>query len=290
MDRYVQEPIPNVLEAKDYVFRSLRAPDEYHFYNKYVPQIISTNELRQIYELKNHVTPGSRVLTVSASGEQPLFFKQYGAEYVLTFDISYNSYLLTSLKIAALQTFTKRWDYEKFVRSLIDHCKPQQLMSTPGMDKVFRNLSDVQKNHISVMDRICIPVFVDDIKCQIPYIGQDDYDKLRASVKSPFPFIWTDITELDKKLGDEKFDFVYYSNILGFIHPHKVRQVMEKTKNYVNAGGKIFLVEDVHMDLIKSATDDVYKAPDWDVQILPSPQNTGFNQFVIQRVQFTKQK
>ena len=65
---------------------------------------------------------------------------------------------------------------------------------------------------------------------------------------------------------------------------------MEKTKNYVNAGGKIFLVEDVHMDLIKSATDDVYKAPDWDVQILPSPQNTGFNQFVIQRVQFTKQK
>lgn len=288
MDKYVQEPIPNVLEAKNYVFRSSHACDCYHVYNKYIPQRIATNELRQIYELKNHVTPGARVLTVSASGEQPLFFKIYGAEYILTFDISYNSYLLTSLKIAALQAFTKRWDYEKFVRSLIDHCKPQMLMSAPGMDRVFRNLSDVQKNYIKEMDKTGVPVFEDDIACQIPFIGQDDYDKLRVAVKSPFPFIWTDITELDKKLGDDTFDFVYYSNILGFIHPHKVKQVMEKTKNHVNVGGKIFLVEDIHMDLIKSSVEDVYKAPDWNVTILPSPYGGRVNQFIIQRKQFTK--
>ena len=112
----IQKPLPNVEDAVNAILMMF----EYREFNygRYSPQMVTTNEIYQIYDLKNYVPKGAQVLTVSASGEQPLFFKLYGAKDVITFDISYNSYLLTSLKIAALCGFKKPGQYKKFLEGL----------------------------------------------------------------------------------------------------------------------------------------------------------------------------
>lgn len=279
-------PVPNLIEATETVMNMLSSFDEQNFYNKYTPQIITTNELQQIYELKNHITPDTKVLTVSASGEQPLFAKLYGAQYILTFDISYNAYLLTSLKIAAIQAFEKHTEYEQFISNLGDNCRPKMLIHTPKIDKVLSHMDNIQKNHILTMNRIKMPIFLGDISCQDYIIPQTDYEKLRESLKSPFPFIWTNITELDKKLGNDKFDIIYYSNILGFADKNNIKSVLESTKKHLNQNGKIFLVvENKFLDLIVNNICNVYDAQNWDANLLYSPNKDSFNEIIIQHKQ-----
>jgi len=284
-----ETPEPNIKEAADTVFGMLSQFDEQNFYNEYTPQIVTTNELQQIYELKNHITTDTKVLTVSGSGEQPLFFKLYGAKYIVTFDISYNAYLLTSLKIAAMQAFNKHTEYESFIRNLGDYCRPKMLMRTPKMGDVLQYLDTTQKNHLYLMDSFGLPVFLGDISCQNYTIPQNDYEKLRESIKQPFPFIWTDIAQLDKKLGDDKFDIIYYSNILGLMNHDKIKSVLEDTKKHIKPNGKLFLVvENKFLDLITHNLAKTYKMPNWCARLLPSTNKDCFNQIIIQNNQHTK--
>jgi len=286
MNQYEQVPVPNIKEATETVLEMLADFDEENFYNKYTPQIVTTNELYQIYELQNHIKPGAKVLTVSASGEQPLFAKLYGADYVLTFDISYNAYLLTSLKIATIQTFEKHTDYEHFMGNLGGYCKPGMLLRAPKMYNVLSHLDNITKNHMSGMDYLGMPVLLGDSSCQYYTIRQNDYDKLRQLVKKPFPFIWTDIDALDKKLGDDDFDIIYYSNILDFANPEKTRTVLENTKKHLKPNGKLFLVvADRYIISMIEAVYDVYQTQGWKTGLRESLDDRGFRQIIIQREQ-----
>lgn len=285
MNKY-ETPVPNLVEATDTVMAMLQSFDEQNFYNRYTPQIVTTNEIEQIYELKKHINTCAKVLTVSGSGEQPLFSKLYGAEYVLTFDISYNAYLLTSLKIAAMQTFENHTEYEQFIKHLGHFCKPGKLTHTPKIYNVFQHMDTIQKNHIKNMDCLGMPIFLGDISCQNYTIQQSDYENLRESVKSPFPFVLTNIIDLDKKLGSDKFDIIYYSNILSFINPTRIKSVLENTNKHLNPGGKIFLVvENKKLDTTVNNIRNTYDAANWCPTLLYSPNPNSFNLIIIENKQ-----
>ena len=83
MNKYIKRPLPNVEDAKHAIDCMIAGCSEDEFYNKYTPQMVTTNEFYQIRELENHIKPDAKVLTVCASGEQPLFFKLYGAKNIL---------------------------------------------------------------------------------------------------------------------------------------------------------------------------------------------------------------
>lgn len=288
MNQYTKEPIPNLAEAVQTVTRLLTHFDTKTFYSEYTPQMVTTNELSHIYNLKQHIKPGASVLTVGGSGEQPLFCKMYGADNVVTFDVSYNSYLLTSVKIAALQAFDKNTDYEKFVYDLSHYCKPGQLMDTPKLNYVMPYLTYAQKNHLRYTDEIGIPVFLGDISCDFYCIPQQQYEILRQSVKTPFPFIWTNITELDKKLGNENFDLVYYSNILSFLEPQKIAPVLESTKKHINPGGSLFLLSEFNepKPAIMNTVRDVFEnASDWNIDFKHARKFGDFHDIIIKHCQ-----
>lgn len=291
MNQYTQEPVPNSIEAAQTVLHMLGHFDEKTFYNKYTPQIITTNELTHIYKLKQHITPGAKVLTVGGSGEQPLFCKMYGADNVVTFDVSYNSYLLTSVKIAAIQAFKNSTEYEKFIHNLVDCSRPGQLMDTPKLNYVVPYLTNAQKNHLRFTDEIGIPVFLGDTSCDFYYIPQQQYEKLRQSVKTPFPFIWTNILDLDKKLGDDTFDIVYYSNILSFLEPQKIAIVLESTKKHINPNGKLFLLSEYNTSTptIMNTVGSIFgNKSDWNIQFNHAKNLNDFHTIVIQHKQNIK--
>lgn len=291
MNYQYSEPIPNPVEAAQTVLKTLVHFDKKTFYNKYTPQIITTNELSHIYNLKNYITNGARVLTVCASGEQPLFCKLYGAGDVITFDVSYNAYLLTSTKIAALQAFCQSNDFEQFIHNLIHYSKPGQLMHTPKLNQIMPYLTNLQRKHIRFTDEIGIPVFLGDISCDFYYIPQDQYEYLRQSVKTPFPFIWTNITDLDKHLGNDCFDIIYYSNILSFLEPQKIGPILESAKKHINHGGNLFLLSEYNESRpsIMNIVNDVFgNAPGWNINFKHATKLGDFHNIIIQRNQNIK--
>ncbi len=293
MNSYTQKPLPNLNEAMENVLQTLADfvanPTEASFYTEYSPQIVTTNEIYQIYELKNHIQPGAKVLTACGSGEQPLFFKLYGADDVITFDISYNSYLLTCLKIAALQTFKTSKEFTQFLCELKYHVKFKRLLHTPKIHYVIPKLGDIEKRHLVCTDGFNIPVFLDDISCQFYEIPQQDYEKLRGLVKSPFPFIWKNILDLDKELNDNKFDIIYYSNILDFIDDYKIIPLLENTKKHVNNNGKIFfVVKNKSASPIVDIAHDVFDSNNWDTSFAVSEKEQTFKLLIIKNKQLTK--
>lgn len=301
-----QRPLPNVKEAKSAIEKMLASCQECDFYHRYTPQMVTTNEFYQIREIEEYITSGAKVLTVCGSGEQPMFFKMYGAGDVVSFDISYNSYLLTSLKIAALQSFDKTEDYRQFINVLYNN--PNDLLTNPTIHNVVKKLNKVERNYISEAIDV-VPIFWSAQSCYFYTIPQNYYDKSRQLIKKPFPFIWTDITELCDKLfipnktpeNDNrilfqipsvktgkyaKFDIIYYSNILEFMQPYHIGKVLKDTINIIKPNGKLFLTVRNISDNIELMTDSInyiYDSSEWDKKTLPEKQ--GFLQIIIQRKQ-----
>ena len=277
MSGFTQAPVPRFSDAVDDMWRR-RISCEHEPYNRYTPTLVTTNEIKQIYELKKHIVPGASVLTVLGSGEQYFFSLLYGAKNVLSFDISYHSYLLTSLKMAAIQTFNKTTEYKKFLECL--YCIPQEnLLDDKRISRVLRNLGKVEKDYVSeAVNKLY--VFWQNESCNLYDITQHDYKRLKKIVRYPLPFIWTDIVDLDAVLGKRSFDIVYYSNILSFLSEENVISVLKDTKMHMKPNGKLFLVMEDYR--IRSLVQSVYPLPEWQERLL---QDGRFYQMIVQRKQ-----
>lgn len=236
-----QPPIPDVNDANTWYFRMLISADnEYNIYNKYYPCLTTTNEYQQILQTKKFVTHDSNVLTVTGSGEQPLFFKLFGAKHVLTFDISYHSYLMTQLKITALKTFRNTKDYYKFLYDM-HNTEDTEFLESKIINSVIQNLNKTEKDYFYKMVQK-IRLFYTRDNCDLYTISNKDYKKLRENQKEPFDFIWTDIIDLDKKVNNNTFDIVYYSNICNFLRQRDFKRVLQKTQTLLKPHGKLFLI------------------------------------------------
>lgn len=292
MPKYHEAPIPNVADAikegkRIYNYRMSHPynADLKKMYGSYNPQMVTTNELNQILKLRYFITPGSSFLGTCGSGEQALFAYLFGAKNNVFFDISYNAYWLTCLKIGAIKAFDKHTEYENFVQELKENCGPAgSLLKVPNIWHVLTYLTDVQVKYLELMDGARMPVVVRNRTCQFFDITQTDYDRLKQSVEMPIPFIRTDIRNLDEKLGEDKFDNVYYSNILCWVEPYEVEPILEKTKKCIKPGGRLFLMADcVSFDSMLTAATNVYSGPEWDVVFLPK--DDDIYQIIVQRAQ-----
>lgn len=248
-------PEPDINVAIEEMSRLHLSDEDYDFYCKYYPCLTITNEYEQIKQTKKYIDQNSNVLTVSGSGEQLIFFKLYGAKNVITFDCSYNSYLMTQLKIAALKTYDTPKDYYKFLNDLYK-TEDKFFLKTESINRVIKNLKETDRNYLcSAVQKIRL--FYTNTCCNRYKFTESNYSKLREIVKEPFPFILSDIKNLDEKLDGQKFDIIYYSNICDFLHLYEVRIVLEKTQEYLNPDGKLFLVTSpgYKKDVITTAID-----------------------------------
>ncbi len=270
-------PVPNIEEALEEMWRLNISSDDYGFYSEYYPCLTTTNEYEQIMQTKKHIKD-QNVLTVLGSGEQPLFFKLFGAKNVITFDISYNSYLMTQLKIAAIKTYDKSEDYFRFLNDL-HHTEDTYFLKNKRINRVFDNLKEEHKNYLCKASQK-VEMFYTKTCCDLYKLSETDYSKLREIVKTPFPFILSDIKNLDEKLDGQKFDVVYISNICSYLHPYDIRPVLNKTKEFLKPNGKLFLVTagDYKFDTITNALDHTFGLSS--LQFFP--EKKGFNLIMVQ--------
>lgn len=278
MQEHNKAPVPDITKAikemKQLYYYRLSHPynmDLKKMYGPYTPQIITTNELNQILNLRYFITPGSSFLGTCGSGEQALFAYLFGAKNNVFFDISYNAYWLTCLKIGAIKAFDKHTEYEQFVQDLKENSGQfGDLLKVPNIWHVLSYLSDVQIKYFENMCNARMYILTRNRTCQFYNINQKDYDILKNSVELPIPFIHTDIRNLDEKLNDKKFHNIYLSNILCWVEPYEVEPILEKIKKHINPGGNLFLMTDCfELDNMWKAATNVYSLPEYEVCVLP---------------------
>ena len=266
-------------DIKKLLFNESVAP-----YNAFSGTLVLTNELPQIKELKKYISSDTKILTVSGSGEQPLFFKMYGAKNVITFDISFTSYLVTSLKMSAIQIFTTNTEYNMFLDDLYTIKTLDDLSQKKYLSKAVQNLNEENKFYMekTILYQDRRGLLYRNSSCNFYSLNQKEFDLLRKSLKTNIPFIWTDIKRLYKGIYKEKFDIIYYSNILSFKESSSFNKILENAKQHLTSTGKFVITLEPHnLDKIQNAVKDVFLRG-FDVKILP--QKEYFQQMIVQPV------
>jgi hypothetical protein len=181
-----------------------------------------------------------KVLTVSASGDHPLFCKRYSAKYITTFDVTYTSKLIMDIKTVAIKTLTFN-NYWQLLNNLWDN---PNIKSVPNFNRIMSELDSDEQEYIHVMDG---KFALFNFGTPPSYYESDKnthkslYTELQQVDLSAFPFIWTDIENLDTKLQNNTYDFIHLSNILDYVSDDIKVSVLKSLTQRLNCGGRILM-------------------------------------------------
>ena len=215
-------------------------------FGPYSPTYLIATEENADQDVKRYMYNGKekkyckKVLTVSASGDQPLFCKRYGAEHITTFDITYASKIIMDIKTVAI----KKLSFDNYWRLLKGLWNNPNIASVPNFDCIMPELDLNEQNYIRVMNgKFALFNF------GTPpgyYISDKDthkslYKELQSADLPRFPFVWTDIAQLDAKLQDNTYDFIHLSNILDYVNDDVKTSVLISLTKRLNYGGRILM-------------------------------------------------
>lgn len=196
---------------------------------------VTTNE--PIDKYPTLVPPqNKRILTVAASGDQPLAYAAAGAAHIDTFDITINACAIMDFKTTALKMPVDKAEYEKLILSFKDLRKPYDLFP-----HIVNNMPDRTRALMEYhTENWFNGVFTTEY---FKSVYEPHFDAItRNALNTPFNFIWTDLINLHKYL-DCTYDIIYLSNIFDHYHFHKrtsdIFQTIWHLWPHLNTGGQM---------------------------------------------------
>lgn len=178
---------------------------------------------------------GADVLTVAASGDQPIFYKLYGANHVDTFDISYAAKVMMDVKTAAIRRLDNR-QYRQMLNGINTACG---IADVPEYRIVQDLCPDDSQKFIREMHGFEYYLRGGLWSETVPFASE--YDVLKKSVNGNFNFIWTDLDSLAGRLN-KKYDQMYLSNILQYgCSLRRVARIANDLAESLNPHGQIML-------------------------------------------------
>ncbi|MBD5391343.1 hypothetical protein HDR66_00895 [bacterium] len=184
-------------------------------------------------------TKNRRILSVAASGDQPLLYRASGATHVDTFDLTINACAIMDFKTTASQLLNYT-EYLMAVLSLKSGCKIPQNIFNMVVDSMPERTRELMHN----LGTYRKDAFMRDRYCNNSFPKTDEiYKQIHQTSTTPFNFIWADLGHLSGYL-DGKYDIMYLSNIfehyLGFGRaPMDIRITIQSLWPYLNVGGYI---------------------------------------------------
>jgi hypothetical protein len=181
---------------------------------------------------------GAAVLTVAGSGDQALFYKLSGAKFIDTFDITYNAKVIQDIKSAAIKHIN-RVEYIKLLENL--HFANGELsISLLQKYDIWNSLTkesrEAIENHAKDMLFMC-GLSAHSYPENIP--TEKEYAKLKSSLNKHFNFIWSEISDLSKKLT-RKYDIINISNIFDYIrNANNQRDILKDLSEHLKTNGRI---------------------------------------------------
>ncbi len=199
------------------------------------------------------------VLTVAASGDQPLLYAAHGARHVDTFDVTFCARAIMDLKTTAISML----DYDRYIKMISDLLYVQRTRQNILIpDNVARVVSEMPGTTREFILRMSgANIFASGLyRSSEKYSFQPtatQYQQMQNKVRWPFNFIWTDIVDLHMYL-DSKYDVINISNIFEWIPAANVMPVLRNLFEYVRPGGYILAtVFSTYNDYVENAFDSV---------------------------------
>ncbi len=183
--------------------------------SEYHPAYITSNEqLREsVPEFGNL---NGDVLTVAASGDQPMLYAMHGARRVDTFDMTYCAKVIMDIKTAALGQM-KFGEYRRLLNDLADgqfsYSAAENMISISRMERIVDAMPRDSAEFLRNMS--CTNMFSRGYKLDF-VLSASEYEKMQSVIKAPFNFIWADVTDLHMAI-DAKYNIINISNILEWL-------------------------------------------------------------------------
>ncbi len=212
--------------------------DKHILQNEYGPAFLTTNEnLPEMISVYGNVT--GDILTVAASGDQPMFYVANGARSVKTFDMTFSAKAVMDMKTVALRQMS--YDvYIKFLENIAAvqprRSRPGDLMAVDGMADIVQKMPDASAEYIRQMRKCNIFSWGVSLPC---FPTKDEYNKFQSVIKEPFDFAWTDLGAVRVATRDMKYDVINISNILEWMEIPEGTFVVSELFRYLNPNGYI---------------------------------------------------
>ncbi len=223
------------------------------------PAYVMTNEdMRKETELS--MGNNKRVLTVTASGDQALFYLLAGADHIDTYDMTYCAKIIQEIKFAAIRQQVPYNDYLSMLTKL--HNDSTNIMNIPYMSDIIHDISPTTAHFIKSMkvpgnfsygSEPC-----DNNKQYL--LTPDEYARLQTMKPQTPSFIWSNILDLHKHIRG-KYDIINMSNIFDYIPNHFIG-VLRNMEPYLTPDGKIiteYNYEETYNEIYNAANEFAHK-------------------------------
>ena len=194
------------------------------------------------------MTPVSkpRVLTVAASGDQPLMYKSAGASHIDTFDITFNACAVMDFKMSALQLTESIAEYQDMVGNLIN-LDELDTTGTRQHATFMRIVDNMPQRTRQLMQNIIRRNLYQDAfsqhtarKLRFP-TDATQFQEMKACAEKPFNFIWSDLINVHQYINDT-YDIINVSNIFDHYlwYKNSPKSVLDSIKSlwpHLRSGG-----------------------------------------------------
>ena len=194
--------------------------------------VISNENLRFTTGLTRNMA--KKVLTITGSGDQALFYSLTGATHIDTFDVTYCAQAIFNIKTGAISKLTHE-EYSALLSSLY---KNPHSARVENMDKVMQNIPTQTKQFIQEMDNYYI--FANGLSPESypnHMLTKAEFETLQHSPIQPIKFIWSDAMHVHEHLTIE-YDVINLSNIFEWV-PESTIPTLESLRPHVRIGGYI---------------------------------------------------
>ena len=208
--------------------------------NVHIPAYTISNENQRW--ATTALSGANRVLTVTGSGDQALFYTLAGAKHIDTFDITPNAGVIQNIKYAAIKYMDSPEQYRELLISLYS---VRDIRQVPGMEKLKTLFTKESCKVIDFCSEHKIYMFRAELNadCYLHNIPTStEYAKLKEALKKPINFIECDLCDLSGKISG-KYDVINLSNIFdaGFDSSAQAKILMQLAKHLNNGGHIVYL-------------------------------------------------
>ncbi len=234
-----------------------------------------------------------RVLTVAASGDQPLMYAATGASHIDTFDITVNACAVMDFKTSALRFTANLNEYQDMVQNLI-HLDGLDEIGTRQHATFMRIVDNMPLRTRSLMQNIirtyCNQTAFSQHTARKIRFPTDDaqFSHMQTRACTPFNFIWSDLLNVHNYISGE-YDIINVSNI--FDHylwyqdsPKSVFDAMNSLTPHLRHGGYMVCTstDDENLRTVRLIS-TIIKNLHADICEDPNPSLYPWNTIVIQK-------
>ena len=184
--------------------------------------------------LKLTPVKNARVLTVAASGDQPLMYAGAGASHIDTFDITLNACAIMDFKTTALGGMNLS-DYAATVQDLTNLDKLD--MRDPRIMRIMSIAGKMPQRTRTLMFNLLMHrkrAFTQHSSHKVSFPSAHEmYTKMQATAHEPFNFIWADLENVSHYI-DGKYDIINISNIFDHYLQHKESPIFAMCNTIAN--------------------------------------------------------